>query len=245
MKANNVFPKSVHGFTLIEMLLALIVLAITMKVFILLSLSFSNAFTAVRQNHMTYSILSHASDFLSAELSSAYPYSMAINADKSSIRYRKILYHGGAYLQKVEQGWAVKIPESLNIEGQALKAMAAIAVASHPTIILDVQMNNQAHNLILSFELSRNDKNELNHSNWAVIYMLSPEYSIDFSRETQTLVRKLIREDLDNGEPALISHLTDCKFNWYKGYKTLNINLVQRIDTENDYTFVQQIIFQE
>lgn len=240
MKNNNGLPKSARGFTLIEMLLALVVLAITMKVFILLSLSFSNAFTAVRQNHMTYSILSHASDFLSKELSSAYPHSIAMNADKSSIQYRKILYHGGAYLQKIEKGWKVEMPQQLSAEEHTLKDVTAIAIASHPAVILGVEVNSQAHSLLLV-----NDKNEWEHSEWVEIYMLSSEYSIDFLEETQTLVRKSIREDLDNRAAALISHLTDCKFNWYKDYKTLNINLVQRIDTENDYTFVQQIIFQE
>lgn len=240
MKSNNGLAKSAGGFTLIEMLLALIVLAITMKVFILLSLSFSNAFTAVRQNHMTYSILSHASDFLSTELSSAYPYSIVMNADKSSIQYRKVLYHGGAYLQKIEQGWKVEMPQQLNAEEGTLKDVTAIALASHPAVIQGVEMHSQAHSLLLV-----NDKNEWEHSEWVEIYMLSSEYSIDFLEETQTLVRKSIREDSDNRAVALISHLTDCKFNWYKDYKTLNINLVQRIDTENDYTFVQQIIFQE
>lgn len=244
-KGSNGFVENTRGFTLIEMLLALIVLAIIMKVFMLLSLSFSNAFIAVRQNHMTYSILSHASDFFNTELSSAYPYSIMINADKSSIRYRKILFHGGAYLQKVEQGWNVKVPETLNLEGRTLKVVTAIVLASHPMVIQDVQMNNQAHNLSLSFVLRHNDKNGWEHSHWAEIYLLSPEYSINFSREKHTVVRKSIRDDLDNRESALISHLTDCKFNWYKDYKTLNINLVQRIDAENDYTFVQQIKFQE
>lgn len=229
--------KNTRGFTLIEMLLALVVLALILKALILLTLSFTSAFTVLRQNHIGYSILSHASDFLSAELSTAYPYAIQINQEKSSIRYQKILYHGSVYIQKTKQGLTFILPDHKRMDARFFMNVAAIVFKSQPTAIHAVNINSQEN----SFELNSGEETGLKHSQWAEAYILSSEYSMDFSPDTQTLVRKSIGSKRASAVPALISHLTNCKFNWYSDYKTLNINLVQRIDTKNDYTFVQQI----
>lgn len=224
-----------NGFTLIEAILVILLMG-AIAVLVMIGIQIP-----MKAYHTNKSMLEIGAqyvqmrDFIHQELSQAWPFSLKIDQIQSEIRYQQVIMRTQAKVIGHSSGKKLLLSGMPHISWEGVKS---VVVLDHPFDVIDVSVQDAAtghKSLLLASSINAEIGSEVS------VLLLSGLNSL--SQHNQDVLS--LRYGQANKLNILVGHVTNTKFYWQKPYRALNINLSFKDTQNNEYTFVQQVFYDE
>lgn len=230
----NFVPYRESGFTLIELVMTILLVAILAPTVAVVLMGPFQTFYTIRNHIRSYNIIEQTTDDLAMQLDKALAASIVVDAKGHTLRFRKVIEKGQLSLQGGPK-----------IESRQLKIRLATR-GTPPTYVyfpayghLGIQRLIQHENQ-LQFEdstlwqklpLAKNIRYEL----------LSEIIEYHYDSTTLTLYRNGRIEPEGRPIHAVVGHLADCQFGWNPGEQLFSLALTVKSGDRIPYRFKQQV----